>query len=73
MLIFIDKQKAIKHKWRIKESILFIWFILGGFVGGFLSMKIFHHKTKKLKFYFISIISTLLHLSLFLVIFKLLG
>nr|WP_317357176.1 DUF1294 domain-containing protein [uncultured Tyzzerella sp.] len=70
MLIFIDKQKAIKHKWRIKESTLFTWFILGGFIGGFLSMKIFHHKTKKLKFYFIGIISVLLHLSLFFIFIK---
>ena len=62
LLVFIDKRKAIKNKWRIKENTLFKFFLLGGFIGGFLSMKLFNHKTKKKKFYFICIISLILHL-----------
>lgn len=46
----IDKQKSIKHKYRISESTLIILSILGGTLGALLGMKIFHHKTKKTKF-----------------------
>jgi hypothetical protein len=46
----IDKRKAIKQKWRIKESILLFFSILGGGVGSFFGMKVFHHKTQKKKF-----------------------
>lgn len=43
----IDKLKAIHHKYRISEKMLFTLVILGGFFGGFIGMLIFHHKTKK--------------------------
>ena len=50
IMIFIDKRKAIYHKWRISERILlFIAFICGCF-GMIIGMKLFHHKTNKLKF-----------------------
>ena len=42
----IDKSKAVKGKWRIPESTLFILSILGGAIGGFAAMYLFHHKTK---------------------------
>jgi len=42
----VDKQKAIKHQWRIRESSLFLLAILGGGIGCLASMLIFHHKTK---------------------------
>lgn len=67
--MFIDKNKAIKNKWRIRENTLFLFFMLGGFLGGFLSMKLFKHKTKKKKFYFIGILSMIIHLFMFLIIF----
>lgn len=70
MCIFIDKRKALKNKWRIKENSLFNLFLLGGFLGGFLSMKIFKHKTKKKKFYFVCIISLLLHLYIAFLLIK---
>lgn len=50
IIIYIDKQKAIKHKWRIKESTLFLISILGGSLGTLLGMYTFHHKTKHKKF-----------------------
>ena len=46
----IDKYKSIKHKYRISEATLVILAILGGALGAFLGMIIFHHKTKKKKF-----------------------
>ena len=48
--IYIDKKKAIKHKWRIKESTLFLLSIIGGSIGTLLGMYTFRHKTKHLKF-----------------------
>lgn len=57
----IDKQKAKKHKWRIKENYLFIVSLLGGCLGGFIGMFLFNHKTKKLPFYIIFSISLLIH------------
>lgn len=50
VLFFIDKKKAIKHKYRISENTLLLVCALGGAIGGLAGMKVFHHKTKKLKF-----------------------
>lgn len=50
ILIFIDKQKAIHHKWRIPEDALLLISFIGGCFGTIISMYLFHHKTKKLKF-----------------------
>ena len=49
-LMYLDKQKAKKSKWRIKESTFFLIAILGGSIGAFLGRYIFRHKTKHLKF-----------------------
>lgn len=46
MLMYVDKQKSKKHKWRIKEKSLFISAISGGSIGSLLGMHIFRHKTK---------------------------
>lgn len=43
----IDKICAIKKKWRYKEVSLFGMCFVGGAIGGFLAMHLFHHKTKK--------------------------
>lgn len=48
--MYIDKQRAINHKWRIKEATLLCLAILGGSLGAYLGMKTFRHKTKHLKF-----------------------
>lgn len=42
----IDKRKARKHKWRIKEATLFLLAVIGGSIGCWLGMYVFHHKTK---------------------------
>ncbi len=42
----IDKSKAKKGQWRIKEAVLFAFAILGGAVGSTLGMYVFRHKTK---------------------------
>ena len=47
----IDKSKAKKHLWRIPEATLIGLALMGGSVGAFLGMRLFHHKTKHVKFY----------------------
>lgn len=46
----VDKSKARKNKWRIRERTLFIVSALGGSVAMYISMRIFHHKTKHKRF-----------------------
>ena len=46
VLMFLDKKKAEKGKWRIPEKSLFLPVILGGGIGGVLGMQVFRHKTK---------------------------
>ena len=50
LAMYIDKKKAQKGKWRIKESTLFMLVLLGGGIGGIAGMYTFRHKTKKIKF-----------------------
>lgn len=45
----LDKYKAKKEKWRIRESTL-LFFSFLGIIGGLSGMSVFHHKTKKKKF-----------------------
>lgn len=51
LLYGLDKQKAKRHKWRIPEATLLDVAFLGGSIGAFLGMQVFHHKTRKAKFY----------------------
>lgn len=49
-VMWIDKRKAKKGKWRISEAALFILAILGGSIGGIAGIYTFRHKTKKHRF-----------------------
>ena len=46
----IDKRKAKKSKWRIRETALLGLAVLGGSIGAWLGMKVWHHKTQHKKF-----------------------
>ena len=46
----IDKYKAKKAKWRIPEATLLLLAVLGGSIGAWMGMKVWHHKTKHKKF-----------------------
>lgn len=46
IIMKVDKEKAKKGKWRIKESTLFLVSVLGGSVGTWAGMYLFRHKTK---------------------------
>ena len=46
----IDKYKAKKAKWRISETTLLLLAVLGGSIGAWIGMKVWHHKTMHKKF-----------------------
>lgn len=50
ILMFIDKKKAKKERYRIRESTFMILSIVGGALGVIFGMIVFHHKINKKKF-----------------------
>ena len=48
----LDKWKAKRSKWRIPEATLLGLAVLGGSIGAWLGMKVWHHKTLHKKFKF---------------------
>lgn len=46
----IDKYKTKKAKWRIPEATLLLLDVLGGSIGAWIGMKVWHHKTMHKKF-----------------------
>lgn len=50
LIMLADKEKAKKHLWRIPESTLLTVAALGGSIGCYAGMRLFHHKTRKPKF-----------------------
>ena len=46
----IDKWKAKQDKWRISEAALLGLAAIGGSIGAWLGMKVWHHKTMHKKF-----------------------
>ena len=51
LLYGVDKYRAKHSKWRIPESTLILSVVLGGSLGAILGMVVFHHKTRKPKFF----------------------
>ncbi len=50
IIYYLDKRWAIKNKNRVSENTLLFLSLIGGSIGAYLSMNIFRHKTKKIKF-----------------------
>ena len=46
----VDKWKAQHHRWRIPEATLLGLAVVGGSIGAWLGMKVWHHKTMHKKF-----------------------
>ena len=51
LVMLADKKKARKNLWRIPEATLLTMAALGGSIGILAGMYLFHHKTKKPKFF----------------------
>ena len=50
ILMGIDKKRAIKHQYRIRERTLWLVALFGGAVGATIGMQLYRHKTKHLTF-----------------------
>ena len=50
LIMLIDKRKAIRRRWRIREKTLFLTAAIGGSIGSIMGMYTFRHKTKHLQF-----------------------
>ena len=46
----IDKWKAKKGRWRISEATLLFLAVIGGSIGAWMGMSVWHHKTLHKKF-----------------------
>lgn len=66
-LMFIDKRKAMQHKWRIKENTLLLFALTGGSIGIFFGMHLFRHKTNHFKFKIV--VPFIISIQIFLIIF----
>ena len=45
-----DKNRAVKHSWRISENAMMFLAVLGGAVGLLMGLLICNHKTRRIKF-----------------------
>lgn len=50
LLYAYDKQCAERNKWRIPESMLLFVAAVGGSIGAYMAMRVYHHKTRKEQF-----------------------
>ena len=50
LLYGIDKYKAKKNQWRISEATLLTMAAIGGSIGAWAGMRLWHHKTMHKKF-----------------------
>lgn len=60
----LDKLKAKKGLWRIRESTLLLIAVLGGSMGALLGMEVFRHKTKHWQFKVLVPVFLVLHIAL---------
>ncbi|MBN2259877.1 MAG: DUF1294 domain-containing protein [Clostridiales bacterium] len=61
ILMGIDKLKAIKNNWRIKEKTLHLFSFAGGVFGMIFANFIFRHKIRKLEFNMTTALALILH------------
>ena len=50
LMFGVDKWKARRSRWRIRETSLLGLAVLGGSIGALIGMKVWHHKTMHKKF-----------------------
>ncbi len=54
-----DKHQSEKEgAWRVPEAVLHLLSLAGGFIGAFLGWSFYRHKTQKIAFIFVIVLST---------------
>lgn len=71
ILTVSDKRRAVKHKYRIRESVLLLFSALGGSVAMFITMLMIHHKTRHVKFMLGIPLIIVAQIALFIVVWRL--
>jgi uncharacterized membrane protein YsdA (DUF1294 family) len=66
VLMYFDKRKAVKNKWRIPEKQIWIVAFLGGALGASIGMNQFRHKTQHPIFRWGLPILTMVYITIFL-------
>ena len=56
ILYGLDKHNAKNNLYRVSEYSLMVFSFFGGALGAIIGMKVFHHKTKKKKFWLFNIL-----------------
>lgn len=69
ILYKVDKVRAQKNQWRIRESVLLGTGFFGGAIGALLAMKLFRHKTKHWYFWAVNILGLLFQAFVFWLMF----
>jgi len=70
VLFAADKRRAAKNGRRVAEKTLLLLGLAGGAPGGFFAMKLFRHKSRKIFFHLIYILSVLLHVYVLYLLFR---
>ena len=65
-LMGYDKYQAVRKKWRVPEWNLLFMGLIGGGIGGLIAQRVFHHKTRKRKFYIFLLSVLIVDLLLFI-------
>lgn len=65
----IDKSRAVKKQWRIKEKVLLLLALCGGAVGATIAMYTIRHKNRKWYFLAVNFLSLVLHIAILVVLF----
>ncbi len=68
-----DKKAAHKHQWRVPESVLMFFGLIGGAEAMLFTMKKIRHKTKHIKFMLGLPVEIALHIGIFLWLFLTFG
>lgn len=72
-LMYSDKKKSIKGKWRVPEANLFFVSLIFGSFGILSGMYLFRHKTKHKKFIFFIPLICFIHLFIFFKIYRIIS
>ena len=64
MMFVLDNYKARRGQWRISEATLLAVAAIGGSIGAWMGMKVWHHKTLHSKFRYGVPIMLLVHIAL---------